>query len=49
MVILSALDHLDDDSKTGDITLNKNENKNIEEEDDDVSDISDDSDNEDDN
>ncbi len=50
MVILSALDHLDDDSKTGDITLNKNENKNKNvEEDDDVSDISDDSDNEDDN
>ena len=45
MVILSALDHLDDDSKTDDLALNKNENKNIEEEDDDVSDISDDSDN----
>jgi hypothetical protein len=51
MVILSALDHLDDDSKTDDLALNKNENKNIEEEDDDddVSDISDDSDNEDNN
>jgi hypothetical protein len=51
MVILSALDHLDNDSKTDDLALNKNENKNknIEEDDDDVSDISDDSDNEDDN
>jgi hypothetical protein len=53
MVILSALDHLDDDSKTDDLALNKNknknENKNVEEEDDDVSDISDDSDNEEDN
>jgi hypothetical protein len=56
MVILSALDHLDDDSKTGDINIGKNINKNINknmeddnDDDDDVSDISDDIDNEEDN
>jgi len=52
MVILSALDHLDDDSKTSDINIGKNINKDINknmEDDDDVSDISDDIDNEEDN
>ena len=45
MVILSALDHLDDDTKTNDLNIKQNKNEDINEDiDEDVSDISDDED-----